>query len=103
VIRDYSLPSSALSYALVNPYEDDDLLLLRAKAELARKAAEAGTSDEGSISAPAAGPAAAGEGVTAGDVAGAPGGRLPKASFVERCGKALTKKRHFWKKEKKEE
>ncbi|KAI3325497.1 hypothetical protein HD806DRAFT_552780 [Xylariaceae sp. AK1471] len=131
VVQDFSLPSSALSYALVNPYDDETNAattaaaataeeqplppsrsdaLLRANAELARMAAEAETSDEGSVSAPAASSAAAGAGVATGvaagpagpvaaaaTAAGALGGRLPKASFLERCGKALTKKRRIWK------
>jgi len=48
---------------------------------------------------------------TATAAATAPGGgsdgsggiRRPKASFLERCGRALTKKRSFWKKKKDEE
>ncbi|KAI8631775.1 hypothetical protein F5Y19DRAFT_492732 [Xylariaceae sp. FL1651] len=103
--------SAAATTTGPGPRPSDSLFL--ANAELARMAAKAEASDEGSDSAPAAAPVGSGGGgggdgvvPTAGPAggvsaaAGALGERLPGTSFLERLGKAFTKKPSFWKERK---
>ncbi|KAI1757700.1 hypothetical protein F4782DRAFT_546777 [Xylaria castorea] len=83
------------------PTPDDPLS--RAQAEILRMALEfeAEASDGNSVLAPTACTALstpAGAGGTVYPSAITLGERLPKASFLERCRKALVRKRSFWKK-----
>ncbi|KAI0454626.1 hypothetical protein F5B21DRAFT_229081 [Xylaria acuta] len=102
----YLAAASASAAAAANRRPTPDDPLSRAQAEILRMALEfeAETSDENSVLAPtepAAPPAAVGAEATGG-VSGPPiitrGEWLPRASFLERCGKALARKRSFWKK-----